>query len=480
MSSLGSELTKLRDLVATLPTRKVLPANQLRPTYRVLERVLKAVDITPELPEARLEQVKREILAAQRGRRELLTLPGSILRDAIWLLWPDTSDGLNRSQLRRAILARAAISNSALRRLIDVWLLRFSPDDDTFVDVGRQIDRFLAADHRGILGFWKESHRANDVFNATKGPEQLADRLLKEESESLLTACRLNTPSRANSGYLRAVHLALSDRLPRHLIGPDGSSVFGRAVSFYAPKGSLRFGERTTDGAMADAMVGPWLKNQRQPSERMRSHVLAFLRQHLGDPRVDARQRWTEASESTRSTVRGWLSKLSLDAFFNVVGQFAENAGMDHHWKAREAFWGACLHHNRIEDSWLVLGENVARAIRNNREIQGSFGRLADGNANHSVLLMRIGKTTFAEWSHNGKLRAWAADWQIAPKMFRAVYSRSELTAAGMQFPPPRSRPDLKTTDKNGLTHHPDVWQYRVAELLRRRENFELTQRDWA
>jgi hypothetical protein len=176
--------------------------------------------------------------------------------------------------------------------------------------------------------------------------------------------------------------------------------------------------------------------------------------------------------------VRAWLSKLSLDAFFNVVGQFAESAGMNHQWRAREAFWGACLRNNHIEDSWLVLGENVARAIRGNRELQGSHGRLIDGNANHSVLLMRIGDTVFAEWSHNGKLRGWATDWKNAPKLFRTTYSRSELTAAGIQFPAPRFRPDLGTTDNNGLTHHAGVWQGRVAELLRTREGFVLHPRE--
>src|SRR5436190_536230 len=127
----------------------------MRPTRRVLERILKALDVVPDLPEARLHQVKRDIIAAQQNGTDLSTLPGRLLRDAIWLLWPDSSDGVNRQLLRRAILVHIGNRKSMLRRLIDVWLMQFVRNDDSFVDVGRQIDRHLAAKHGGMLGLWK-------------------------------------------------------------------------------------------------------------------------------------------------------------------------------------------------------------------------------------------------------------------------------------------------------------------------------------
>ena len=479
MGTLAAELENLRDILAALPKRRILPANQMRPTRRVLERVLKALDIVPDLPEARLERVRREIIAAQRAGSDLSNLPVRVLRDAVWLLWPATSDGVNRPELRRAILAHIGSRKLILRRLIDVWLLQFSRDDDSFVEVGWRIDRQLAAKQSGMLMLWKEIHRAYGLFNATTGPDQLASRILEESEAKTLTACRLDSPVRATSGYLRAVHFALSARLPKLLTGDHGTDGLARAVKFYAPDSRLRFDEKAPNGAMADAMVSPWLRKQRQPSDQLRSEVLAYLRHYLGDPRVDTRHRWGGVSGETRQVVRGWLSKLSLDAFFDVVGQFASNTGMDHQWQARKAFWAACLKKDFIQDSWLVLGDNVAKAVAHNRELRGSHGHLADGNANHSVLLMRIGQLTFAEWSHNGKLRAWPVDWKKAPTLFRPSYYRSELMEAGVQFPAPVDRPDLKLTSSDGVSHVAGVWQGRVAALLQKKEGLQILQREW-
>jgi hypothetical protein len=479
VSTLAGELENLRSIIDTLPIRRVLPANQMRPTHRVLDRLLNALDVVPALPEARLEKARREVIAAQKRGIDPADLPLAVLNDAVWLLWPDSSDGVNRASLRRAILVRLGARKSMLRRLIDVWLLQFSGGDDSFVEVGRHIERHLGTAQKGILSLWRESHRAYDLFDAKAGPDKFAARLLEESEAQTLAACRLDGPARATSGYLRAVHFALSTKLPKRLVQADGAKVLPRGIRFYAPDNALRFDERAPNGAMADALVAPWIKTQHQPSESLRSDVLAYLRQFLGDPRVDARQRWAGASDPTRQTVRGWLSKLSLDAFFNVVGQFANNAGMDHQWKAREAFWSTCLRKDFIQDSWLVLGDNVVRAVAHNRELRGSHGYLADGNANHSVLLMRIGQLTFAEWSHNGKLRAWPVDWKKAPALFGRNYYRSELTESGLQFPPPENRQDLTLTSSDGVSHVADIWQGRVAALLRKREGLTLRPTEW-
>jgi hypothetical protein len=152
----------------------------MRPTRRVLERVLKALDVIPNLPEARLEQVKRDIIAVQQKGTDLTALPSRVLRDAVWILWLDSSDGVDRERLRRAILSHISTRKSMLRRLIDVWLLQFSRDDDSFVDVARQIDRCLSGEHTGMLGLRKETHHAYDLFKVTTGPNQLASRILED------------------------------------------------------------------------------------------------------------------------------------------------------------------------------------------------------------------------------------------------------------------------------------------------------------
>lgn len=480
MKQVLSELEKLRALLETLPSRRILPANHIRPTKRVLDRILQQWDVVTQPPQDRLKSALRAILQAQSNGTDLAVLPSALLRDGIWLLWPTAGDGLDRRGLRDTILRQIGTNPGMLRRLIDVWLMTFDKDDDTFVDVGKQLDRHLGASHTGLLARWKEAHRSYDIFNATRGPELMAARLLEDSSDNVVAAYRLDTPARAAGGYLRAVHFALAERLPKLLREDRALEYFDRAVQFYAPDGRLRFDEPQPNGAMADGFVGAWIRTQRQPSNRLRDKVLTYLRQHLGDPRIE-RNRWAGASNETRQTVRTWLSALSLDAFFDVVGRFAGNAGMGQQWAARKAFWSACLKGGHIKDSWLVLGDNVARAVSDNDNLRGSFGRLRDSDPNRSVLLIQIGDLVFSEWTYNGKLRAWSASARNAPKLFRTRYEREEVTGDGLQFPAPQDRPHLKISGPDGITHYKgeEVWQGRTAALLRRREGIVLQSRDW-
>jgi hypothetical protein len=482
MSTLAEELDELLAVISTLKTKRVVPRDQHRPTRLAAEKVARAMDSATELTEAHIEQVRLALIAAQQSGQDLSRLPIRLLRDAISLLWPSGHDGIDRKRLRHAILVHVGSTKSMLRRLIDSWLLHFTRDDDSFVDISRQIDRHLAADHAGMLAVWKEINRAHDLFDAKAGPDNLASKILSDTSIDILSECRLDTPSRANGGYLREIHFSVCRRLPKLLGEKDAEDSLGRAMGFFAPDGTLRFhvAERKTHGAMADALVAPWSDPRRQPSERMKSEVLAYLRLHLGDPRVNNEHRWDGASQRTRQTVRTWLSKLSLDAFFDVVGRFAGDAGMGHQWEARKAFWGACLREGHISDSWLVLGANVARSIADNRELRGSYGRLQDGNRNHSVLLIKIGNLVFSEWTFNGKIRAWQEDSKGAPVLFRTTgYSRSEVTGDGLQFPAPLHRPDLRTTDPDGASHVQGVWQGRVAALIRRKVSIALPAHMW-
>lgn len=479
MTDLYAELATLSDIAEALKTRRVLPSDRMRPTRRVLDRVLKTLDTQPALSEVRLDAVRREILAAQKAGRDLATLDHRLLKDSISLLWPRAADKIDRRNLAAAIFANLGKRSSLLRRLIDAWLRHFEEGDETFFAVARLIDRHLAVDHRGILAAWKEVQRTYELFDATSGPGQLAGRILGDAGSDMLKAYRLDTPARSASGYLRATHLALCLRLPKELVSAGAEEKLERAMRFFAPDNKLRFdsSERRVHGAMADAMVAPWTA-PRPPSETMKMEVLAQLRLHLGDPRINEEHRWDGTSERTRQVVRSWLSKLSLDAFFDVVGRFAGNAGMGHQWQDRREFWATCLRDGHIRDSWLVLGTNVARSIADNRELRGSYGHLIDGDPNHSVLLMQIGDVIFSEWTHNGTLRAWPTDWQNVPRLFQPRYARSNIRVECLQFPPPRDRPQLGLSRTQGIAHNA-AWRGRVAALLLRKQGIALPNRLW-
>jgi hypothetical protein len=59
--------------------------------------------------------------------------------------------------------------------------------------------------------------------------------------------------------------------------------------------------------------------------------------------------------------------------------------------------------------------------------------------------------------------------------LFKRTYFRSDLTESGLQFPPPAHRRDLTLTSSDGVSHVADIWQGRVAALLRKREGLDVS-----
>ena len=279
---------------------------------------------------------------------------------------------------------------------------------------------------------------------------------------------------------MRAIVRQAAAMLPARLLAPSGEQALERALAVFVSGDALRFdSEPEMRGMVADALVGAWARGM--PPDVLRRRVLDIILTRIGDPRTQP-VRWERASEETRQIVTGWLARVTLSAFFGVIGQHAGAAGMGHQWEARRKFWSACLEKGWVNDAWLVLGPNVHRHVAANRELLGQFGTLNGPNVNnHSVLLMRIGYTVFAEWSHNGKLYAWPKGSQRAPAFYKPRYTADALKSAGLDFPPPVNRPDLGLLYGPGLVHIAGIWQGRVAALLRQKDyHLRIEPWEWA
>jgi hypothetical protein len=358
-------------------------------------------------------------------------------------------------------------SQRLLVALIEEWLRHFQPAARHFRRAGRRIATLLAQGKTatGRTAFWQRAARDHALFDAEGGPSRLAAEVLERGDLTPLEDCGLTSPMRAVSAFMRATQAAFLHSLAVRLPKADGQ-MLELTENFLAPDGQLRFQDNAAQGELADALVQPWASGCDAPSEVLREWVLKFLTQHLGDPRVDSAN-WACTSENTRTVLRGWLTRVAIDAFFRKIGQFAERAGYDETWKAREAFWRMCLDQRIIADGWLVLGSEVRADVGHTKELRGAYGELHGAGSNQSVLLMRIGPIVFAEWSHNGALRAWPGGSLHAPRFYHAgTYDAHRLKTGELRFPPPRYRPDLGPTNEMSLTHHKQIWQGRVAALL--------------
>lgn len=480
MSQLRASLDSLNDMAKLLPRALSLPALAQRPTHKAMLALTNGREVAAAPPmQARLAQVWQAIQQIRAKNGDYAALDRRDLRDAPWLLWAPSARAAEIEPLLQLLLRRAATHSNVLRRLIDAWLIGFDPQDPTIAVAGAAIAQALPQHSRSMMVQWRQLHEALRLFHPTEGPERCAMALMASDTRQVLRVGGFDQPQRAVSAYLRVVMQAYGRRLPNTLAGSNASARLAAAQAFFTLNDRLRFDEPQMRGVMADALVGPW--HGGAGPDHLRSEILAFLHQHLGDLRMKP-ERWAGSSDRTRAVVRGWLATLTLNAFFDVIGQFAEKAGGDHTWQARKLFWTACLEKGWITDSWLALGDRVHAHVASNRDLRGSYARLEQvkGRRDHSALLMRIGSLVFVEWSYDGKLYAWKSDSKSAPSLApKTRYTADDLQAPCLSFPAPSGRFDLAPTGNDGLTHHRGVWQGRVAELLRVHEGLHLSPHEW-
>jgi hypothetical protein len=438
---------------------------------------LKASDSAIALPaDAALDVIRNRLIRVSYEGGQYLR---SDLRASVWLLWTEKQPLSELPGLIDAVLTQAYKSNATARALIEAWLRAFSRNDPSVMRAGMSIRQLLIARPTPRLELWRNADRRAGLFDAREGPTKLASQLISgpETVGEVLAASGFDDPLRASGGYIRAVQQEIVAKVPGLLTTSDADLSLKRILTFLAPQETLRFAEPKCRGEMARGLLRPWLRSEQEPEEIVRFQIQDFLLEHLGDPRLNA-QRWQEAGEQATGLMRRWLTRASLRAFFSIISDHA----LDTHWRYREAFWSACLEKDATVEAWLALGGRVHASARAVEDLKRAYARLDGASGDQAVLLLRVKNLIFCEWSHNGKLRAWPADWPNAPRLGNARYTRTELTGKGLPFPRNNRFGSNGSTDGMGLSHigsDRNLWQGSAAELLAQRARIVLAPTDW-
>jgi hypothetical protein len=461
-----------RDILEALAGRlpRMAPP-EARHTRAALEKLAGLEDLPPRPPpENLLERLRRDLVqlfGAGRGheatRRQLRLAP--------WILWNGEPRGEAIPGLLEAVLAHAAEHRGTLRTLLASWLLHFDPESPNQARAGRFLAERIAASDEPRLGWARIAQAELSLFDVKSGPNRLGHALLTGAPpvDELLARYGFDDPVRATSAYLGRACLAALREWRDVATRKDAPGLLERLLTLWTREGRLRFEHERA--AFAGWLLRPWIDGL-APSEEIRIRVQRALLDRLGDPRVPGGAgRWAQVDPQAVALFRSWLARASLEAFFDIVRQFA----LDRQWRYRERFWKACLARGAIADVWLALAHQVAEAARVVRDLRGAYAELSGGvEATHAVILMRIGSLVLCEWSHNGKLRAWPADWRHAPRLGLSAYTGHQLKTESLVFP--------GGGREDGLRHagsESGRWQERAAALLRERAGVALEPRDY-
>lgn len=346
---------------------------------------------------------------------------------------------------------------SDFQNLIIAYLQHFEPANDS---IGRASEVILDA----LSDFswpWSERHKRFHLFDPVRAPHTLARCVLDPEQrpDEVLQAAGLTGP-RASAGLAAAAYEEALSELAR-LFSADGdhSYAFTSICDWSVDGDHLRF-PRLKE-RLAETFLRPWAT--RDAPDDLRSVVMAFLLRHYRDPRLEPRL-WMGVSDDAQRVLRRWLTGADLETFIQVVDDVAERG----HWRYRKAFWMAYLEKDLLEEAWLVFGRRARLRARRLEATTAGHGRLVGGSvqSNHCVILMRIGRLTVADWSHDGKCRIWREANREAPRLYQSNYSRGEL-ADGCDleiahFGSDRSR-----------------WQTQIATFIRDQTGIRVSSTDW-
>jgi len=447
---------------------------------------LGAAEAAPKAPQGPILDALRRRLQDAYRQQGPASVDWTDLRDAPWVLWGGDAPLATVKGVADDVYSLAAGGHRrTLKNLIEAWINCFTPDGAGIAKGGEQIRALLAKHDDLRLDLWRQAQTRVSFFEPKVGPLRVATWLLDgpEPVAEVLQHTGLADPLRGSGGYAKSVQVDLVGALPARLRDNRAQSSVERGTGFLVSDGRLRFPELR--GPMAAGLVSAWFGAAQPPADATRRNVLEFLLRYLGDPRLRPAN-WIGAGEEAVALVRRWLTRASLEAFFDLISDHAHDA----HWKWRKAFWNACMEHcnskNIPFDAWLALGPRIHASARAVRELGGAYAQLQKSSgvqSDHAVLLMMVGPIVLSEWSHNGKLRAWMADSAFAPKLYKGEYERRELVGQCLPFPLYASYGSTQVSARgDGLTHMGSEggrWQGRAAELLARRAGVKLTPRDW-
>ena len=366
-----------------------------------------------DLVEARDWRFASECLSVGQGQEQLI-------RDEVFVKTYLVALGKNTSLPAR-------------RRLVRYYLMNFDPSMPTFQHIGSFLSR-----HKTDCGLWSERHTRFGIFDVRAGPHKLADEAMSPGTtprkffegigftgslaaarltgEAFLSACRKTQKS------LEASTQASADDLRRLA---DWAVVNGTFVYGGIPQAKSAF---------AEGMLLPW--STRNPSDEVREFVLGFMLGLFKDPRLSTTT-WIGISEDAIRVMRRWLTKASLEQFLGVVDEVVASHHK-HMWDTRRKFWRAYYDREYMREAWVVFGRRgveYARRLADRKDRPDAndlgFGSFAQGSVQdqtQAVLIMCIGTLVVADWSHNGFCHIWHEYSEDAPRLYKATYTRSDLT----------------------------------------------------
>lgn len=414
-----------------------------------IEQQFGVLPVEPRPPKDYLDEA-RKILIEHHGRLEHLNRRHR--KSLPWILWSlEHAWAENRTLVDDWLSWADAEWRTSPKRLWRHYLLHLDPESyatqalATWLEA-RQ-DR-LSETLRTLSSNWQ-------LFSPSQAIALAAQRLIRQESLSAeLEPVKLEVREVLRSSFLLRVLQELGKQLQHN--APCAAGVANHLQNLLTSLGkeplAMMYGsaacKRQSLKGLVEGVVA-WAQRCESTDEAL--DLLLLL---ADDPRLHP-LRWQAINEEVRVTVEGWLTKVTLESFFQVM--LALLTDRDDMVQEREEFWRAYYQQGVIKSAWMIVardGEQLARKV-----LGSSFGTFASGASSaqrdHCGLLLQIGHLMILEMNKKGSTFFWEAGDGSMPGNFAKVYDRARM----------RELIEADPLRRFILKHHPG-WQWKYHDAI--------------
>lgn len=447
------ELAKCRAM-SVIPTRSATTLRAAIIEHPILQGEADNFD-----PEDIAEVAERIKNAAEIG--ELNNLSRQDIKKGAYALWDESFELWRNSNIFAfyALKMHESKSKILVSALARSSLRHWKPDDKKF-PIFLEALKMVSEKYRNN---WFNLAYEAGIFDGRSGVSDIAKKTLSvgDDAVTSLNGCGL-TPILLNSKYAQTVFVEMC-QLQNAM--PDRKG-YDALFKIFNEGDQWRFPGATQN--LISACLRPW--TNKEPNADLKSYLMDELKARLGDPRIET-TKWFGAEDSDVKILVRWLANESLQLFLDIVDKTA----VDSMWSYRRAFWNAYFDADVITEAWVAFGPDALYELGlcyPDRKQKGSreFATLSGAGSDQSVLLMRMGDHTIAEWSHNGRVWIWeeGQNDKKPPNLYRSTYYKEECRGyENLQF----------WGNHTGAPNY--HWQTRVASQIHKLTGVRVAQRRW-
>lgn len=179
-----------------------------------------------------------------------------------------------------------------------------------------------------------------------------------------------------------------------------------------------------------EKLLQPWLATM--PPGELKEVILERVMPVYGDPRNQRADFWALVSAPHRKVLIRWLAGESMDALLSIITRSTAN----HMWPPRHAFWKGLYDRGLIDEAWIALSVAASADARAMFQKTGdpiytmTSKQVAKSRKDTCLLIMRIGRYTVVEGSHDYRLHVFHSTDPAAPHFYEDEYDAEKLTLA--------------------------------------------------